>query len=56
MDRKSVSFGVRQTYIQILSFLQPALAAWQVSLPVSEKDVNKNHFPGFWGGLSVSMH
>lgn len=53
---KGISFGVRQTYIQILSLLQPALASWQVSLPISEKDVNKTHLTGFLGGLSVAMH
>lgn len=47
--RKSICFGVRQTSIEILSPPQPALASWQVTLPISEKDVQGNHLTGLLG-------
>lgn len=47
--RKNICFGVRQTSIEILSPPQPALASWQVTLPISEKDVQGNHLTGLLG-------
>lgn len=41
-ERVSIRSGVRQTQIQILPPPQQALASWQVTLPISEKEDNGN--------------
>lgn len=50
--QERISTGVRPTF-KSFPFSYQLWCLWQASFPTSEKDVNKNHLPALWGGLSA---